>query len=79
MGVTRYSTSQRFTDINGYIIRYLGYGLPDSNKIVILLHSLGASAERWFRVILTLSRYYRVIIPDTIGFGYSDKPMFSIL
>jgi 2-hydroxy-6-oxonona-2,4-dienedioate hydrolase len=74
MGVTRYSTSQRFTNVNGYIIRYLDYGPPDSNKIVILLHGLGASAERWSRVIPTLSRYHRVIIPDIIGFGYSDKP-----
>jgi 2-hydroxy-6-oxonona-2,4-dienedioate hydrolase len=72
------STPQKFTNVNGYTIRYLDYGLPDgntnSNKILILLHGLGASAERWSRVIPTLSRYYRVIIPDIIGFGYSDKP-----
>jgi pimeloyl-ACP methyl ester carboxylesterase len=67
------STPQKFTNVNGYTIRYLDYGLPDS-KILILLHGLGASAERWSRVIPTLSRYYRVIIPDIIGFGYSDKP-----
>ena len=74
MGLTRYSTSQRFMEVNGYIIRYLDYGPPDSNKIVILLHGLGASAERWSHIIPTLSRYYRVIVPDIIGFGYSDKP-----
>ena len=74
LGVTRYSTPQRFTEVNGYTVRYLDYGLPGSNKIVILLHGLGASAERWSRVIPTLSRYYRIIIPDIIGFGYSDKP-----
>jgi pimeloyl-ACP methyl ester carboxylesterase len=73
------STPQKFTNVNGYTIRYLDYGPPDgsktdSKKILILLHGLGASAERWSRVIPTLSRYYRVIIPDIIGFGYSDKP-----
>jgi len=39
------------------------------------LHGIGASAERWSRVIPTLSRDYRVIAPDIIGFGYSDKPV----
>ena len=71
------STPQKFTNVNGYTIRYLDYELPDgktNSKILILLHGLGASAERWSRVIPTLSRYYRVIIPDIIGFGYSDKP-----
>jgi 2-hydroxy-6-oxonona-2,4-dienedioate hydrolase len=73
------STPQKFTNVNGYTIRYLDYGPPDgsktdSKKILILLHGLGASAERWSRIIPTLSRYYRVIIPDIIGFGYSDKP-----
>jgi 2-hydroxy-6-oxonona-2,4-dienedioate hydrolase len=71
------STPQKFTNVNGYTIRYLDYGLPDgktNSKVLILLHGLGASAERWSRVIPTLSRYYRVIIPDIIGFGYSDKP-----
>jgi 2-hydroxy-6-oxonona-2,4-dienedioate hydrolase len=71
------STPQKFTNVNGYTIRYLDYELPDgrtNSKILILLHGLGASAERWSRVISTLSRYYRVIIPDIIGFGYSDKP-----
>ena len=70
------STPQKFTNVNGYTIRYLDYG-PDGkadSKILILLHGLGASAERWSRVIPILSRYYRVIIPDIIGFGYSDKP-----
>jgi 2-hydroxy-6-oxonona-2,4-dienedioate hydrolase len=53
--------------------RYLDYG-PPGRKILILLHGLGASAERWSHVIPALSRYYRVIVPDIIGFGYSDKP-----
>jgi 2-hydroxy-6-oxonona-2,4-dienedioate hydrolase len=55
------------------MIRYLEDGPPDG-KILILLHGLGASAERWSRVIPTLSTDYRVIAPDIIGFGYSDKP-----
>lgn len=74
------STPQKFTNVNGYTIRYLDYGPPDGNKtaddsnILILLHGIGASAERWSRVIPALSRHFHVIIPDIIGFGYSDKP-----
>jgi 2-hydroxy-6-oxonona-2,4-dienedioate hydrolase len=41
---------------------------------LVLLHGLGASAERWMLVADTLSKHFRVIIPDIIGFGYSDKP-----
>jgi 2-hydroxy-6-oxonona-2,4-dienedioate hydrolase len=67
------STPQKFTNVNGYTIRYLDYGPPDA-KILILLHGIGASAERWSRVIPTLSKYFHLIIPDIIGFGYSDKP-----
>jgi pimeloyl-ACP methyl ester carboxylesterase len=71
------STPQKFTDVNGYTIRYLDYGAGASDskkKILILLHGIGASAERWSRVIPALSRHFRLIIPDIIGFGYSDKP-----
>lgn len=67
------STPQKFTNVNGYTIRYLDYGPPDG-KTLILLHGIGASAERWSRVIPALSKYFHVIIPDIIGFGYSDKP-----
>ena len=67
------STPQKFTNVNGYTIRYLDYGPPDG-KTLILLHGIGASAERWSLVIPALSKYFHVIIPDIIGFGYSDKP-----
>ena len=36
---------------------------------------LGASAERWEDVIPLFAKKFRVIVPDLIGFGYSDKPM----
>jgi len=71
--LSKQSNLQKFTNVNGYRIRYLEDG-PTDGKILILLHGLGASAERWSRVIPILSRDYRVIAPDIIGFGYSDKP-----
>jgi pimeloyl-ACP methyl ester carboxylesterase len=41
---------------------------------IVLLHGLGGSADRWKKVIPYLSTKYRLIIPDIIGFGYSEKP-----
>jgi pimeloyl-ACP methyl ester carboxylesterase len=64
--------------INGYGIRYLDYDdvthSSDNYKFLVLLHGIGASAERWLFVAPTLSKYFRVIVPDIVGFGYSDKP-----
>ncbi len=63
------------TKINEYKIRYIEEGT--SNKTIILLHGLGASAERWLPIFRNFSKYYHVIAPDIIGFGYSDKPHVS--
>jgi 2-hydroxy-6-oxonona-2,4-dienedioate hydrolase len=63
------------TKVNGLATRYLDYGSPARGaKDLVLLHGLGASAERWLLVAPTLSKYYRVIVPDIVGFGYSEKP-----
>jgi pimeloyl-ACP methyl ester carboxylesterase len=68
------SVPQKFTSVDGNSIRYFDYDSAKTAKTLVLLHGLGASAERWSRVIPTLSKYYRVIVPDIVGFGYSDKP-----
>ena len=69
---------QRLIYVDGYAIRYLDYdshlNKSSRRKFLVLLHGLGASAERWMLVADTLSKHFRVIIPDIIGFGYSDKP-----
>ena len=64
---------EKFISIDGNKIRYLESG--DSDKTIVLLHGLGASAERWEFVIPEFSKHYRVIVPDLIGFGQSDKPL----
>ncbi|MBC8516937.1 MAG: alpha/beta hydrolase [Nitrosopumilus sp.] len=63
---------EKFLKIDGHKIRYLESG--NSKNIIVLLHGLGASAERWLSVIPLFSKNYRVIVPDLIGFGLSDKP-----
>ena len=62
-------------EVEKYQIRY--YDISNSSvnlPPVLLLHGLGGSADRWKQVIPYLSTKYRLIIPDVIGFGYSEKP-----
>jgi len=61
------------TEIDGNKIRYFEEGT--SANTLLLLHGLGASADRWENVIPFFAKKFRVIVPDLIGFGYSDKPM----
>jgi pimeloyl-ACP methyl ester carboxylesterase len=64
---------ENFIEIDGNKIRYLESG--HSKKTLVLLHGLGASAERWNQVIPIFAEQFHVIVPDLIGFGYSDKPL----
>jgi len=64
---------EKFLQIDEHKIRYLESGT--SKNTLVLIHGLGASAERWSHVIPLFANYYRVVVPDLIGFGYSDKPI----
>jgi pimeloyl-ACP methyl ester carboxylesterase len=61
-----------FGKVGVHNIRYLESG--NSGRIIILLHGLGASAERWLPIMPYLAERYRVIAPDIVGFGLSEKP-----
>ncbi len=65
--------TEKFVNIDGNKIRYLEVGT--SNETLVLIHGLGASAERWEYVIPLFQEHFRLIVPDLIGFGYSDKPL----
>jgi 2-hydroxy-6-oxonona-2,4-dienedioate hydrolase len=68
------AVADKFATVYGAKIRYLEAG---SGPAVILLHGLGADASSWAATIGPLSQKYRVIVPDQIGFGRSDKPMIN--
>lgn len=57
--------------VNNHTVAYLdiGQGPP-----VILIHGFSGSMWQWERQLLPLSQTHRVIIPDLIGHGLSDKP-----
>ncbi|MEM4310796.1 MAG: alpha/beta hydrolase [Nitrososphaerales archaeon] len=60
-----------FVKVWNYRTRIITKG---EGKIVLLIHGLGGSADSWINTIELLSKDFRVIAPDLIGFGYSDKP-----
>jgi pimeloyl-ACP methyl ester carboxylesterase len=56
----------------GYKLHYLEAGRGEP---VILLHGTGGEGARWMPTIQGLAGSFRVIAPDQIGFGQSDKPL----
>jgi pimeloyl-ACP methyl ester carboxylesterase len=56
----------------GYKLHYLEAGRGEP---VILLHGTGGEGARWTPTIQGLASDFRVIAPDQIGFGQSDKPL----
>ena len=63
---------ENFITVDGNRTRYLELG--KSKRTIALIHGLGASAERWVGIMPMLAEHYRIIAPDLVGFGYSDKP-----
>jgi pimeloyl-ACP methyl ester carboxylesterase len=43
-------------------------------EVVLLIHGMGGSSNTWSGVIPLLAENYRVIAPDLLGHGQSDKP-----
>lgn len=57
--------------LNGHRIAYRDSG---AGEVLLLVHGLGGSSSSWGEVMPKLSRKYRVIAPDLLGHGQSDKP-----
>src|SRR5690554_3039154 len=70
---------EKWIDAGGFQTRYLEAGNP-KDPPVLLLHDGawgGSSSVTWDSVILPLSKTYRVLAPDFIGFGGSDKVTYT--
>jgi len=68
------SVADKYTTVFGAKIHYLEAG---TGPAVILIHGLGGSTANWAPTIAPLAQKYRVLVPDQIGFGKSDKPMLN--
>jgi pimeloyl-ACP methyl ester carboxylesterase len=58
----------------GQKINYLEAG---SGPTVVLLHGLGGNTTNWAFNVPALAQKFRVLVPDQVGFGLSDKPLIN--
>ncbi|MBO0931991.1 alpha/beta fold hydrolase [Fibrella aquatilis] len=63
----------RYTVYNGYRQFYRDT-LTDHLSTVLLLHGFPTSSWDYHRLWLSLCQHHRLIAPDFLGFGFSDKP-----
>lgn len=66
--------TEKYAMVYGAKIHYVEAG---SGPTVILLHGLGGSSGDFTFNIASLAQKFRVIAPDQLGFGNSDKPMID--
>ncbi len=64
----------RFADVNGTRVHFQDAGDLDGVPLV-LVHGFASSTLVWSKVFLRLAdEGFRVLAPDLLGFGYSEKP-----
>jgi pimeloyl-ACP methyl ester carboxylesterase len=61
----------KFRTMNGVRVHYVEAG---QGPAVVLVHGWNGSTFGFRYTIPELARHYRVIAPDLIGFGYSERP-----
>jgi pimeloyl-ACP methyl ester carboxylesterase len=62
---------ETFHDVDGVRTRVLEAG---DGPALLILHGTGGHAETYQRNIGPLSKHFRVLVPDMIGHGFTDRP-----
>ncbi|ULE32260.1 alpha/beta fold hydrolase [Mycobacterium sp. IDR2000157661] len=62
----------KYLELHGDRVAYRDAG--SGEETVLLIHGMAGSSETWRAVMPQLSRKYRVVAPDLLGHGRSDKP-----
>jgi pimeloyl-ACP methyl ester carboxylesterase len=73
-GQTPGQPADKTVAVFGQSIHYFDLG---SGPVVVLVHGLGSRKEDWLPVLEPLAQKYRLLVPDQIGFGKSDKPLLD--
>jgi pimeloyl-ACP methyl ester carboxylesterase len=64
----------QFITVDGVRLHYLDGGTaPPGAPPVVLLHGFGASTASWRHTFPALAAQTRVLVPDLMGFGYSER------
>jgi pimeloyl-ACP methyl ester carboxylesterase len=61
----------KFLELHGDRIAYRDAGHGD---VLLLIHGMAGSSATWRAVLPQLAKKYRVVAPDLLGHGESDKP-----
>lgn len=70
-----YAFAPNYVEIDGLRMHYVDEG-PRGGEVILLLHGQPAWSYLYRRMITPLAAAgFRVIVPDHIGFGRSDKPI----
>jgi 2-hydroxy-6-oxonona-2,4-dienedioate hydrolase len=64
----------KFVSVYGAKMHYIEAG---SGPTLVLVHGLADDTAVWQETIAPLAKTHRVIVPDLIGWGKSDKPLLS--
>lgn len=73
--LTDYPFAPNYVEIEGYRIHYVDEG-PRDGEIILLMHGQPSWSYLYRHMIPPLADAgYRVIAPDLVGFGRSDKPL----
>jgi pimeloyl-ACP methyl ester carboxylesterase len=70
MNWREYQSLQKVAEVGDRFVSYVDEGAGDA---VVLLHGMPTWGYLWHRWLPALSTTRRVLIPDLLGFGYSDK------
>jgi haloalkane dehalogenase len=69
-----YPWTGNYFDVGGGVrMHYLDEG-PKDAEVLVMLHGNPTWSFYWRHLVADLSKHYRVIVPDHVGCGLSDKP-----
>lgn len=71
----RLGFSDAYINVDGLNYHYLDNNNTEATQIIVMIHGFGADTSNWPRFAKLFVDDYRIIVPDLIGFGESDKPM----
>jgi pimeloyl-ACP methyl ester carboxylesterase len=75
MTANDWKSKGEFITVNDHNLFVIDTNPLDKNlPVIVILHGYPTSSYDYYKVLSKLRKYYRVIIHDHLGFGFSDKP-----
>src|ERR1700712_2639839 len=68
---SRIQADMQTVTLHGDRVAYRDEG---AGEVLLLVHGMGGSSSSWQELVPKLAKKYRVIAPDLLGHGLSDKP-----